>query len=149
MQFPKFTQRPLEPIHPGICLQQELKHLLRFCLTCVSKTLLTGLYVTKDRREGKLEHMHTSPLPPFPCKCKDLNSSAHLHKQNRQGSLPVLSPLRRIIYHGSAAWNTEFKHYLITTQPHWLEITGGGVLVLPPRWELGFLIISFPLFQSN
>lgn len=149
MQFPKFTQKPSEPIHAGFCLQQEPKHLLRFCLTCMSKTLQTRLCVTKDGREEKLEHWHTSPLPPFPSNCKDMNLNAHLQKQNRQGSLPVLSPLRRITNHRSAAWSIECKHYLITTQPYWLEITGGGVVVLSPRRELGFLIISFSLFQNN
>lgn len=78
MQFPKFTQKPSEPIHPGICLRQEPNHLLRFCLTCMNKTLQTRLCVTKDGREEKLEHWHTSLLPPFPCKFKDLNSNACL-----------------------------------------------------------------------
>lgn len=83
-QFSKFTQKVSEPVHPGICLQQEPNHLLGFPLTCMRKTLHTRLCAAKEGREEKLERWHASPLPPFPCNCEDLNSDACLHQHNKE-----------------------------------------------------------------
>lgn len=143
-QFSQFTQKPSETAHPGICLQQEPKHLLGFPFACTSKTFQTHVCATKEGK--KLEHWHASPQPPFPVKIW-IHMLICTSTTKKERSLRVFSHLRRITNHQSAAVEVQTQtlphhHVVLLAGDYWRW--GVGACPLREHWVCSLsLSLSF------
>ena len=136
--FSKFTRKPSEPVHPGICLQQQPNHLPGSPLTSASKTLRPRCCVTKEGREKEAWALAGFPATPLSLQLwRSEFRYSFAPAQQGERSLPVLSRLRRITSHWSAAMEYQMQalphhHVALLAGDNWRW--GVGACPLPERW---------------